>query len=121
MCTACAEMGAAFLSELVQKHVLLRRTGSEQFYFGIGCVSGELGVGWPAKIVRDHLAIPDPVGRTEFLVVLNPDEWEAVSVRYRSPLWQATTTELNNSDVPLSSSHEVNVKDMFCPAFLSMF
>ncbi len=105
------ELGAAFLNSLVQKHVMLRRVGTEQFYFGVGCVADQLGIGWPARMLGDHRAMPDTRKHHEFLLILNPDEWEAVSISFRSPLWQAVDQERHSHAPAASGMTEVDVKE----------
>ena len=107
-----------FHSKLIQKHILYRRAGTDQWFFGVGCLDGALGVGWPASMTGDRVARFNGRAKRQLHFIFGPAEWEAVQVSWCSPLRQAIRQELQSPDVAGAAaspefweSKEVSVKD----------
>lgn len=95
-----------WLCRVVSKRMLIRRAGTEDWFFALGDICGTLVVAWPAKVgpQENSFELDLQDGRTSSLfAVLDLDLWEARPYEIHSPLHQAVvlaggideTTEVN--------------------------
>ena len=105
-------LGQRCFCRLVQRHCAIRKKGGGgPWLLGLGAIDGSVAATWPLIDLGTGMFKLRAQDETRKLVtIVDVNEWEAINVRFISPLGQAVAKELNALGVAISNATEVNVK-----------
>ena len=106
-------LGNRVLARLVNPGLLIRKAGTEAWMLGVGSIDGAVAVAWPMEKRRDGCYIPLAGATTtrSLVTVLDISEWEAMPVRWISPMARAIRQELIKLGEESNFQKEVELKD----------
>ncbi len=100
-----------FLAGVVCRHMMLKRSGTDDWLFGFGALDGRLAVTWPSIRQPDGTFTIDASKRRVLHTILDPLEWQASHIEWLSPMNQAIRSELGKFAPIGGADTEVTLKD----------
>ena len=87
-------LGDRSYCRLIQRSIGFRRVGTEQWFLGVGSIDGSVAIGWPLERAGEDSYRVKAAGATRVLfTILKLEDWEAMAIRFISPLHQAVDRE----------------------------